>query len=173
MADVRLIEIDRELSDSLQSDVSGFEAVYGCRLGDVDSYVREVVDQGLLMSENSPEDPLCRIYLAADSETGQLIGMCGTKGAGAPEEDGVAEIAYMTFPVFERQGYGTALVRALLATAASSSSLIRRLIAHTLPQASAATRILEKVGMRLAGPVPGAGSLTVWRWESDIVVPPH
>ncbi len=170
MAEVRLIEIDRQLGERLQSDARGFETAYGCRLGDADAYVREVVEQALLLSGKTADDPWYHAYLAADCDSGQLTGMGGFKSESPAARDGVVEMAHLTFPLFERQGYGTALGRALLLQAASTAG-VTRIVVHTRPEASPATRMLERLGMRLsAEPVEGGADShqNIWRWESAV-----
>ena len=48
---------------------------------------------------------------------------------------------------------------------ASDSAAVRRVVAHTLPEKNASTRVLEKVGMRLLGEVMDPEDGRVWRWQ--------
>jgi ribosomal-protein-alanine N-acetyltransferase len=162
---IRLISIDRQLSETLRADTSEFESRYHCSLGEVDAYVREVVEQGLSMHANQPPERPWGIYLGVDGTTGQIVGTCGFKGD--PSEDGTVEFAYFTFPLYEQQGYGTDLVQSLLAMARSASNIVLA-VTFTPPREYSATRILKKIGMRFAGPVDVPAGGTVWRWEIQL-----
>jgi ribosomal-protein-alanine N-acetyltransferase len=96
--------------------------------------------------------------------TKQIIGTCAFKGA--PTKEKTVEIAYFTFPEFEGKGYATAMA-SLLIHAARSSPEVERVIAHTLPETNASTRILQKVGMQFAGEVVDPEDGRVWRWSLD------
>ena len=48
---------------------------------------------------------------------------------------------------------------------ASGSAAVRRIIAHTLPETNASTRVLEKAGMTFVGEVIDPEDGRVWRWE--------
>ena len=95
----------------------------------------------------------------------RLIGLCSF--VGPPDADGVVEIAYAIAPDFEGQGYATEAAR-LLIDHAFASGHVRRVRAHTLPEVSASTRVLEKCGFQrcaeLIDPVDGP----IWRWERKI-----
>jgi ribosomal-protein-alanine N-acetyltransferase len=102
-------------------------------------------------------------YLVVEGESQQLAGTCSFKG---PPAEGAVEIAYFTFPGFEGRGIATAMAQFLLEQAGAMPG-VERVIAHTLPESSASTRILEKVGMARAGSAEEDG-VTVWRWEKEI-----
>jgi RimJ/RimL family protein N-acetyltransferase len=56
------------------------------------------------------------------------------------------------------------MARKLIALANGSPN-VRKIIAHTLPETSASTRVLEKVGMTYVGEVIDPEDGRVWRWE--------
>ena len=96
-----------------------------------------------------------------NSDQALVIGTCGfTHG---PEADGTVEIAYFTFPEYEGRGYAKAMASELL-TRALQSSNVRDVIAHTLPEHNASTRILESVGLQHVGDADDADVGKVWRW---------
>ena len=82
-------------------------------------------------------------YFVVDEDTREVIGSCAFKAP--PSEDGTVEIAYFTYPTFEHRGYATEMARKLIELASSSAD-VRRIVAHTLPEANASTRVLEKAG---------------------------
>jgi RimJ/RimL family protein N-acetyltransferase len=100
-----------------------------------------------------------RGYLAVDGQ--RAIGSCGFKGNPV---DGVVEIAYYTFPPYEGRGFGTLMAAALVRLALESDPSVQ-VIAHTLPEPNASTRILAKNGFRFAGEVIDPEDGRVWRWE--------
>ena len=100
-------------------------------------------------------------YLA--EEQGTLVGTCGFAG---PASQGEAEIAYFTFPGREGQGIGTRMAVALLehcAPTAARQGL--KLVAHTLPQEGASTRILRRLGFERVGTIAHPEDGTVWKWR--------
>jgi ribosomal-protein-alanine N-acetyltransferase len=99
-------------------------------------------------------------YLVVEGATRQLVGVCSLKG---PPVDGAVEIAYFTFPGHEGRGIGTEMARFLVERAASLRD-VRLVTARTAAEHNASTRILEKVGMRLAGEAEEDG-VAVWLWD--------
>ena len=51
---------------------------------------------------------------------------------------------------------------------ASTSAAVKQVVAHTLPETNASTRVLEKVGMVFAGEVMDPDDGRVWRWHVDV-----
>jgi [ribosomal protein S5]-alanine N-acetyltransferase len=100
-------------------------------------------------------------YLVVEGESQQLAGTCSFKGP--PDEDGAVEIAYFTFPGFEGRGIATEMARFLIERAREDVKAVK-VIAHTPPERNASTRVLEKIGMSLAGEAEEDGE-RVWRWE--------
>ena len=101
-------------------------------------------------------------YCVVDGASGAVIGACGFKGP--PRDDGTVEIAYFTYPGFEGRGYATQMAQALIDIARAAPE-VRHIIAHTLPESNASTRILAKMGMTLRGEVMDPDDGRVWRWE--------
>ena len=99
---------------------------------------------------------------AVDIATRELVGSCAFKSS--PTPDGNVEIAYFTYPPFEGKGYATEMARALVALALKSG-VVRTIVAHTLPETNASTRVLQKTGMTFVGEVIDPDDGRVWRWE--------
>jgi [ribosomal protein S5]-alanine N-acetyltransferase len=91
----------------------------------------------------------------------QVIGTCAFKG---PPSAGRVEIAYFTFAEFEGRGLATSMARQLLAVAASAGPEIL-VTAQTLPQESASTSVLKRLGFQFAGPVEHPEDGLVWEWH--------
>jgi len=160
-ASVQLIRIDDSLRANVNHGGDAFAATYAASLGDSTDIVRGVVAQTLEMIEKAPRAPEWGGYLAVDAAQALVVGTCGF--AHGPEADGTVEIAYFTFPAFEGRGYATAMARALLERALASPE-VRDVVAHTLPEPNASTRILENIGFRRAGEAHDPDLGTVWRW---------
>ena len=100
-------------------------------------------------------------YLA-QAEVGDMIqGYCSF--IAAPDERGEVEIAYFTFPAFEGQGIATEMARQMLEIVDKCGAAL--VLAHTLPESNASTRILVKHGFVRAGDAVDPDEGVVWRWE--------
>lgn len=160
---VRLIRIDETMRAHLDASNDEFEKTYQATVGEQETTARDAVTQTLQLVTRLPRGPRWGGYLAADEETGRVIGTCGFKHG--PQDDGRVEIAYFTFPGFEGKGYATAMATELLHMALGSHE-VREVIAHTRPEPNASTHILEKIGLRCTGPVDDAEDGTIWRWTN-------
>jgi RimJ/RimL family protein N-acetyltransferase len=160
-AAVRLIRIDDSLRQAVDEGEQAFTTACAASLGDSTEIVRGVVAQTLEMVAKTPRAPEWGGYLAVDEVQSLVVGTCGF--AHGPEADGTVEIAYFTFPAFERRGVATAMARALLERALRSPE-VRDVVALTLPEHNASTRILENIGMRRAGEAHDPEVGRVWRW---------
>lgn len=97
-------------------------------------------------------------YLA--QEKGVIVGACAFK---SPPVSGKVEIAYFTFPGHEGRGVATRMANHLIELAAQNG--IARIRAQTLPEPSASTRILERLGFVLQGSVQHPEDGEVWEWQ--------
>ena len=100
-------------------------------------------------------------YLAI--EEGKCVGTCGFT---SPPVQGVTEIAYFTFPDFERRGVGTRMAQRLVSIAQACDPTVK-IIAHTLTGENASTRILRKLGFEFVSAVdhPEDGNISEWSYE--------
>jgi [ribosomal protein S5]-alanine N-acetyltransferase len=163
---IYLINLDHETLHLLQSRADRFCAEHGVSIGSNTAILLDVVAQTTKLMTTVGGDPKWFGYLTIDTITKVIIGTCAFKGP--PSKDGSVEIAYFTFPEFERNGYATAMASALIEIA-SSSPAVEKIIAHTLPETNASTRILQKVGMTFVGEVIDPEDGRVWRWTLDKV----
>lgn len=106
-------------------------------------------------------DPWRHGFFVVHREHARVIGAAGYKGA--PDADGIVEIAYGIVPSHEGQGYATEAAAALVTYAFDHGA--RQLRAHTLPQPNASTHVLLKNGFRNVGSVVDPEDGPVWRWE--------
>lgn len=93
----------------------------------------------------------------------QAVGTCAFK---SPPRDGVVEIAYQTFEVFEGQGIATEMAARLTEIACNTDPAVR-VQARTLPEESASTTVLRRNGFVHRGAVEDPDDGTVWLWEFD------
>ncbi len=103
-------------------------------------------------------------YLAAEEEN--CVGACGFT---SPPAGGVVEIAYFTFPDFERRGIATRMAQRLISIARECDPSVK-IIAHTLTEENASNHILKKLGFAFAGTIdhPEDGKIWEWSYESKV-----
>ncbi|HEU4996623.1 MAG TPA: GNAT family protein, partial [Gemmatimonadaceae bacterium] len=77
-----------------------------------------------------------------------LVGVFGFKGM--PDTDGTVELGYGVVAEFQRRGFATEAVRAMLARAFAHAG-VRRVTAETLPGLAPSIGVLEKCGFRFVG----------------------
>lgn len=80
--------------------------------------------------------------------TRTLVGVFGFKGM--PDTDGTVELGYGVVAEFQRRGFATEAVRAMLARAFAHAG-VRRVTAETLPGLAPSIGVLEKCGFRFSG----------------------
>ncbi|HEX2552176.1 MAG TPA: GNAT family N-acetyltransferase [Microvirga sp.] len=119
-----------------------------------------VAHHGLFRRTGAREPWIAYIATERSGREAAVVGTCAFKDA---PRDGRVEIAYFTFPGHEGRGIGRTMAAALVEIARSQGSVVE-VVAHTLPQASASTRILERLGFAHTGTVVDPEDGPVWRW---------
>ena len=124
---------------------------------------REALDATRLMyaAEGAYQPPWISYLAIVDDEA---CGICSFKSP--PTKEGV-EIAYYTFPHFERRGLGGAMARELVRIARAAAPAVP-IMAETLAKESASTKILIRLGFERIGEIedPQDGALWVWKLSS-------
>lgn len=87
--------------------------------------------------------------LSNDEQAATVMGICGFKGK--PDQAGSVEIGYSVLSQFRVQGYATEAVARLLAWAFSHQN-VNEVTAETLPYLRQSIRVMEKNGLKFAGP---------------------
>lgn len=130
----------------LASEPEEFAAAYGVRLHEVAQSVAQTSYEFLkeFPYERRPE---FLGYLVVEGESQEMVGTCSFQG---PPEEGAVGIAFYTFPGFEGRGIATEMAR-FLVERAREDERVTVVVAETPPDAGAAARVLEKIGMRFAG----------------------
>jgi RimJ/RimL family protein N-acetyltransferase len=149
---VKLVPID--IDDDMASLAAKLAPAFG---GDPEP-ARELLAQTLDLLTRDPRPQPWGSYLVHE---GEAIGIGAFKTA--PSDAGEVEIAYMTFPAFERRGHATVTVAALTAVAFAAG--VPTVIAHTLPEENASNSALRRNGFVFAGEVDDPEDGLVWRWE--------
>ncbi len=98
---------------------------------------------------------------------GQLVGGCAFKGKPVNNQ---IEIAYGTFDRFGKQGIGAAMCGLLVELARKTDPTVK-ITARTLPVKNYSTRILEKNGFQLLGPILDPDDGEVWEWLFKLPAP--
>ena len=165
MKDVQLVRLDPAIEDSLTNDPAYMNAMIHDDWAQVADLVHQMVGRKLTAAPVSVDSLEWGGYFVLDTDTREVVGSCAFKGQ--PTDTGTVEIAYFTYPDFEGKGYATSMARKLIELAASGTT-VKRIIAHTLPEANASTRVLEKIAMSFVGEVTDPDDGRVWRWQTQI-----
>jgi [ribosomal protein S5]-alanine N-acetyltransferase len=115
-----------------------------------------------LLGGTTEPNPWVHGFKISEKDSRVPVGKCGFKGP--PNADGIVEIAYAIDPDRQGKGYATEAAAALTDFAHKQFS-VRTVIAHTLPQPNASTRVLAKCGFQKTGEVIDPQDGPVWRWE--------
>jgi ribosomal-protein-alanine N-acetyltransferase len=128
----------------------------------------DVSPEWLAALENaSGADPWRFGFALVHRENRMVIGNAGFTGA--PDAEGIVEIAYGVVPDFQGRGYATEAAEALVMWARENGRVaVAR--AHTLPQRNASTRVLEKCGFRFVEEFTHPTDGLIWRWEKQVPV---
>ena len=160
--DITLLPLDTPVLRALCDDPNAFARAHALDLDDHREVLHDVAAQTLALQERTGTVPPWTGYLALIEPARTVVGTCAFTGP--PTADGTVEIAYFTFPAFERRGLATAMARELLAIARTSAD-VRAVLAHTLREPNASTAILTRLGFRCVGDAHDDDAGTVWRWR--------
>lgn len=161
---LRLLAIDAGLASVAQSGAAAFAERHGVRVHDAAFLLRDVLEPNLALLERLPREAPFGAYLAVDTSTNEVVGTCAFVTGPI---DGTTEIAYFTFPPYERRGIAGAMARELVTIARAEGS-VHTLCAHTLRGESASTRVLAHLGFANRGEIVHPEDGTVWRWELSL-----
>lgn len=125
---------------------------------------RKMLSKEWLAMINGPTEPDVWVLGFSVRFSGQEedIGHAGFKGP--PNEEGIVEIAYGIAPDHQGQGLATETAEGLTQFAYAHPE-VKLVIAHTLPETNASTRVLTKCGFIKTGETMDPEDGLVWRWE--------
>jgi RimJ/RimL family protein N-acetyltransferase len=115
------------------------------------------------------ESPRWGSQLIIDPAAAVVVGLGGFKGP--PSESGTVEVGYSVAPPHQGRGHARRAVIAWLAQATSAG--VDTVIAHTLAEPTASTRVLEHCGFTMVATVPDDEAGEIWQWRRKLrPVPP-
>ena len=156
---IELIPIDPELADQLAAGELSFFGDAGLPAPLAHIVRNMAAMQAALYRKTQAVEPWIG-YLARIPAEQALVGSCSFVGRQGDQ----VEIAYFTFPGLEGRGFGGRMAEALVEIAWDDPAL-QQIIAHTLPQENASTRILQRLGFERAGEAVDPDEGSVWRWS--------
>lgn len=165
LPNIKLVTLDPAIEQSLSNNPAYMDAMVKENWDQVARIVYELAGRKLTASPSIVDQLQWGGYFVVDAESDDLVGSCAFKSE--PTENGVVEIAYFTYPGFESQGYATAMAQKLIKLA-NVSAMVKQVVAHTLPENSASTRVLEKAGMNYVGEVVEPDDGRVWLWKISV-----
>jgi RimJ/RimL family protein N-acetyltransferase len=118
------------------------------------------VDAHIALYERTGASAPWIAYLARLCATREFVGICSFKDNC---RDGRVEIAYHTFPPYERRGFAKAMATQLTDLAWRHPDVIE-VLAQTAPEENASTKILRGLGFRRAGAATDPDEGEVWAW---------
>jgi RimJ/RimL family protein N-acetyltransferase len=127
--------------------------------GGDEAAARDIIVQTLDFLTRVPRPEPWGSYLATSDDVPVAIGAFKA----APDDTGIVEIAYMTFPKYEGRGHASATIASLYRLACAAEA--RVIVAHTLPEENASNRALRRNGFAFAGETIDPEDGLVWRWE--------
>ena len=149
----------RLLPIGADADTEGLAAKLAPGFGGDPGGAREVLVQTVDFLTREPRPDPWGSYIGYAGETAVALGAFKS----APDGSGAVEIAYMTFPAHEGNGYARAMVPTLYSMAIEHGASL--VVAHTLPEENASNRALRSSGFAFAGEVSDPEDGLVWRWE--------
>jgi [ribosomal protein S5]-alanine N-acetyltransferase len=164
MTEIQLLDLDVVSLALIEANIDSYCAKHGVNAGSNGKLTCDMAGLWKKFGIKVQAVPPWIGYLAIDTSTRIIIGTCAFKGN--PNKENTVEIAYFTFPDHEGKGYATAMAHSLIQIALSQPE-VPAIIAHTLPQTNASTRVLQKVGMTFVGDVIDPEDGPVWRWQYE------
>jgi ribosomal-protein-alanine N-acetyltransferase len=163
------LHIEPATADHLRALIAGAEAfrdAYGLTV--VDGYLEfpEALQSSLTWIREDGVAPAWGTHLFIHADDQALIGLGGYKG---PPSDGVVEIGYGIAPAYRGAGYATEAARVLIERARNAG--VTKVIAHTLAEPNASTRVLGHHGFTRTATVEDPEVGTTWRWEKPLTTP--
>ena len=165
---LRLLTCQHEHLEAIVREPKSLSALLGVLIPDGWPAYSEAYPHALESLRKDPLKPYSGwwLYLFIHSAERALVGCGGFKGP--PDADGLVEIGCEIAPAYRGRGLGAEATLGL-ARYAFTRPQVSAVAAHTLPEKSASTRVLEKAGMKRVGQAldPEAGPVWHWRLTRD------
>lgn len=113
------------------------------------------------LSENEEESGWWTCF-PVHKQDNKLIGSGGYKGK--PTADGTVEIGYEIALDYRNRGLATEMTKGLIENAFRDER-VRLIVAHTLGQDNASTKVLQKCGFKKVEEINDPDDGLIWKWE--------
>lgn len=101
-------------------------------------------------------------YFPIYKHDNKLIGSGGYKGK--PTNTGTVELGYEIAPDYRNRGFATEMTKGLIENAFKDER-VKSIIAHTLGQDNASTKVLQKCGFKKVEEINDPDDGLIWKWE--------
>lgn len=163
MTGIVLFLLDRSTADHLAADPAAFADQHDIELAPHESTAVMIAAATAQMLAKGDAVRPWGGYLALGGPRRRVVGTGGFKGD--PDATNSVEVAYFTFPGEEGRGVATAMAQALVRLAGEAHAEVLIVCAHTLPERTASSRVLENAGFKQVSTVLDPVDGPVWRWE--------
>lgn len=122
--------------------------------------------------KSHPDESGWWMYIILHGIDARVAGICGYKGK--PNAEGEVEIGYEIADRYQEQGLASEAAEALVKHAFGRAE-VEAVVAHTLPEESASTSVLKKLGFVFEETVADTEGGLLWRWrikKKPIAAPP-
>jgi len=116
------------------------------------------------LNENQNQKGWCT-YFPIHKKDSTLIGSSCYKDI--PTKEGIVEIGYEIAPDYRNKGYATEVVNGLILNAYNDKR-VKLVIAHTLREENASTKVLIKCGFEKTEEINDPEDGLIWRWERKL-----
>ncbi len=113
------------------------------------------------LSENDEESGWWT-YLPIHKQDNKLIGSGGYKGK--PTSNGTVELGYEIAPDYRNKGLATEMTQGLI-TNAFLDKRVKSILAHTLAEENASTKVLTKCNFKKVEEINDPDDGLIWKWE--------
>lgn len=153
--------------EALLSSTQAFKLVTGFTVADAFCPFEGALAASLkaMRRASNRERPWWTPRLLILNSAAEVIGLIGFKG---PPTDDAVELGYSIAPAYQNRGFATEALRAITGHAMRFCE-VRTICAHTLPEASPSTRVLEKSGFQKVSETIDPVDGPVWRWERTAI----
>jgi len=173
MIETERLELIAETAELAMAESAGLRQLAAALDADVPEWPPEGIAEALaLFAAQLQRDPalagwLNWYWILIDPASGRRT-LIGSGGFTSPPVDGTVAIGYSLLPAYQRKGYATEAVRALIAWAFSHPE-VGRIVAETLPDNEPSIRVLLRAGFRPGGKAsePGHARFLLMRPWSD------
>ena len=144
---VKLILLGDELVAGLARDPAATLAGFSSNSIEVANVAARVAKATMNLRTWHAAKPPWLAYLCLRTGDHAAVGACAFK---RPPVASTVEIVCFTFPGFEQHGYGAAMGGQLIEIAFAHDT-VREVVAHTVPEDNAATRLVKRLGFDFHG----------------------